>query len=134
MKKKFCLYFLLCIVSGETAAFIFNQQDSGYAWENIFSIPTQVESVGVGNVNNALLKNFNCININPAMMYDVYYKEISVLFSPLVYDSEFSVINYSMPMEINKLRIPLGFQVVRIISGDAERFNSFGESYGYKFN
>jgi tetratricopeptide (TPR) repeat protein len=133
--KKFLLVITIffgyrCLVG----AIFFHQQESGYTWENIFSIPTQVQNIGLGNVNNSVLKNYNCININPATMYDIYYKEVSVLFSPIVSDSEFSLINYSMPVEIKNLRIPVGVQITRIISGDAERFNSFGESYGYKFN
>lgn len=134
MKKIFFVYIFIFFVSQKLVAIIFSQQDSGYTWENIFSIPTQINCIGLGNVNNTLVKNFSSININPAVMYDVYYKEISVLFSPLAYNSEFSLINYSMPVKVSKLDIPVGLQIARIVSGDAERFNSFGESYGYKFN
>lgn len=135
---KFLLYkIMICMmvltVTDNILGFIFNQSESGYVWENIFSFPTQIEDIGLGNVNNSLKNNFNCININPALGYDIYYKQISILYSPLSFGSDFSIVNYSMPVELNKLKFPLSFQVGKIVSGEAERVNIFGESYGYKF-
>lgn len=133
MRRIFRLVIIVCLFLTEVFCFLVEQKDGGFVWENIFGFATQVDEIGLGNVNGVLLKNSGCININPATLWDIYYKEITLLYSPLNYGSDLAVINYSMPLDIGKFKFPFGIQIVRVVSGEAERFNSLGESYGYKF-
>lgn len=125
--------FLLIILVVNVYPLIFNQQESGYYLENFFSLPQQTKYQGLGYVNNSLL-NVNSLSVvNPALVCDVYYKELNIFYQPIVLGSNFFGLNFTTKVDINKIFIPLSFSLLNLNTAKAERMNIFKESYGYEF-
>lgn len=135
MIKKIILIiiFIIEIYCLKIHSFILEQQESGYVLENIFSFPTQTKYLGLGYVNNSLL-NINSVSVlNPALVYEIFYKEISFVYLPLIFDSYFATTNFSSVMKTKNLCLPISISVGRYVSGETEKINILKESYGYKF-
>ncbi|MFN3550748.1 MAG: tetratricopeptide repeat protein [Endomicrobiia bacterium] len=114
-------------------SFVFEQQESGYVLETIFSFPQQTKYLGLGYVNNSLLNINSTSFTNPAVLYEVFYKEINFLYYPLVLGSNFFSTNFTTAIKTKDYYFPLSITVGNYTSGEAEKFNILKESYGYKF-
>ncbi|MCX7910736.1 MAG: hypothetical protein N2505_04055 [Endomicrobia bacterium] len=127
------IIFLSIIFFSSNTMCFFNQKESGFAFENILSLPVQSEYQGLGYVNNSLI-NINSANIvNPAVMYEVFYKELNFFYQPLVMDSKLISANFITSIKTDKLYLPVGISLVNLTSEEAEKINIFKESYGYNF-
>lgn len=115
-------------------SFIFNQQQSGYVLESIVSLPQQTKYQGLGYVNNALVDINSVSIVNPAVVFEVFYKEINFSYHPLVLGSNVFSTNFTSVLPFEQLYIPISISLFNLTSGSAERINMFKESYGYTFN
>ncbi len=129
------MLFIFIIIFSVTNVYplIFNQQKSGYYLENFFSLPQQTKYQGLGYVNNSLL-NVNSLSVvNPALVCDVYYKELNIFYQPIVLGSNFLGLNFTTAVNTKSFFIPFSFSLLTLSTAKAERMNIFKESYGYEF-
>jgi predicted negative regulator of RcsB-dependent stress response len=133
MRKIFFFVVLLMYFFVHLYGFIFEQQESGYVLENIFSFPQQTKYLGLGYVNNSLLDINSASLLNPALIYKVFYKELNLSYSPLVLGSNFFCSSFTTAIKTKNFYFPLSISVGNITSGEAEKFNILKESYGYNF-
>lgn len=117
----------------EIFCFVFNQQESGYVLEDIFSFPYQTKYLGLGYVNNAIVETHSLSILNPAIIHRVFYKEINFLYTPLVSGGNFAFFNFASDIRTQNLYIPVSLSVGNITSAEAEKLNMFKESFGYNF-
>lgn len=115
-------------------SFIFNEAHSGYYLEDIFSLPLQVKYQGLGYVNNSLLEINSLSVLNPAVVFEPFYKELNFVYHPLVLGSDFYGLNFTTVFNTDKVYLPICISVLNITTGFSERMNIFKENYGYEFN
>ncbi len=128
-----CLLVLVFLIINVYPA-VFNQQESGYYLENFFSLPQQTKYQGLGYVNNSLV-NINSLSaVNPALVCDVYYKELNVFYQPIVFGSNFFGLNFTTALNTKNFFMPISFSLLNLATAEAERISLLKESYGYSFN
>lgn len=124
--------FVSCYIYSEP--FFFGQQESGFVLENVLSLPLQSKYQGLGYVNNSLI-NINSVNtVNPAVLYEIFYKELNLFYQPLIMGSKLVAANFTTAIKTDKYYLPLSVTLLNLTTGDTERMNIFRESLGYSFN
>lgn len=114
-------------------ATLFEQQESGYLFENLYSLNLQNRYLGVGYVNNAVKEAFSLNFLNPALVYDIAHQEVSISYFPIVSNNNFYYANFSSFLKIKEKKLPLSFSILNFTSAPIEKTNIFNESYGYTF-
>ncbi len=127
------VFFLIMFFTTEIFCFIFNQQESGYVLENMYSFPYQTKYLALGYVNNAIVETHSLAMLNPAIIHEVFYKEINFLYIPLVSAGNFALFNFTTDVRTQQIYLPLSLSIGNITSAEEEKINMFKESYGYKF-
>lgn len=137
MKNKFFPFILLFSflqLFNLLCASLFEQQESGYLFESIYSLSLQSKYLGVGYVNNAVKDSLSSNFLNPALVYDIANQELSISYFPTVANNNFYYANFSSFLKIKEKKIPLSFSILNFTSSAIEKTNVFNESYGYSFN
>lgn len=136
MKNKFFLFILSLLINffQISYALFFEQEESGYLFENLYSLPLQNRYLGLGYVNNSLYDVFSLNFLNPALVYNIANQEITFSYFPTVANNNFYYTNFSSFIKLKKQKIPLSVGILNFTSGLIEKTNIFNENYGYNFN